>query len=428
MDENQQPTELVSEHGNTLTTFSKSFARQDGRPLSTRLEISITSSLSSLADTCKPMTTSVLLEETIRRTIASNIRSTVVSPSPVPLRTTSCFQLESLIFNSEQHIVQSSKVIDTFNLTQCNVTPRTSVSVETTITEQGEPKKCQPNTNTPQRHAKTRQLKSAKKFKEIEQDTERLTTNTDPQVLTTPTDDYGYKSVFTKEYDQAILLQAHLATSNNPNDWSLKDFYRDVKTQFEPDTNTKEVFEKCLKLARLQAVTIKWEQRRRPIEGTYNRSIKSAASDRTTTLSLSSNTSSKTTCNEKDLPDSTEMKHDLRCNECKRFLCAGTCTGHSSSPSPNIRDQAHRKLLSRSARTASIHSRPRTTQQVSRETKSKSEQVKPVNPVVLAPSFDVASQIRRSPTPFANSFLPGKLFRSQRRDPVALLPTHKVSS
>ena len=76
----------------------------------------------------------------------------------------------------------------------------------------------------------------------------------------------------------------------------------------------------------------------------------------------------------------------------------------------------------------SIHSRPRTTQQISRETKSKSEQVKTVNPVVLTPSFDSASQITRSPTPFANSFLPGKLFRSQRREAVALLPTHKVSS
>ena len=93
-------------------------------------------------------------------------------------------------------------------------------------------------------------MKSAKKSKEIEQDTERSTTNTDQPALPTSTDEYGYKSVFSKEYDQAILLQTHLAVTNNLNEWSLKDFYRDVKTQFEPDTNTKEVFEKCLKLAR----------------------------------------------------------------------------------------------------------------------------------------------------------------------------------
>jgi hypothetical protein len=45
-------------------------------------------------------------------------------------------------------------------------------------------------------------------------------------------------------------LQGQLHTNNSINEWNLKDFYRDVKTYFEPETNTKPVFEKCLKLAR----------------------------------------------------------------------------------------------------------------------------------------------------------------------------------
>lgn len=65
---------------------------------------------------------------------------------------------------------------------------------------------------------------------------------------------YEYKSPFSNEYDEAISLQAQVTTNNNSNnntnEWNLKDFYRDVKTQFEPETNTKPVFEKCLKLSR----------------------------------------------------------------------------------------------------------------------------------------------------------------------------------
>jgi hypothetical protein len=37
---------------------------------------------------------------------------------------------------------------------------------------------------------------------------------------------------------------------NGNNEWNLKDFYRDAKTKFEQGTNTKAVFEKCIKLAR----------------------------------------------------------------------------------------------------------------------------------------------------------------------------------
>lgn len=59
-----------------------------------------------------------------------------------------------------------------------------------------------------------------------------------------------YKSPFTEEYDQAIALQPQLSTFSGNNEWNLKDFYRDVKTKFETGTNTKAVFEKCIKLAR----------------------------------------------------------------------------------------------------------------------------------------------------------------------------------
>lgn len=61
---------------------------------------------------------------------------------------------------------------------------------------------------------------------------------------------YDYKSPFDDEYDQAIALQGQLGTTNGTNDWNLKDFYRDAKTPFEHRTNTKPVFEKCIKLAR----------------------------------------------------------------------------------------------------------------------------------------------------------------------------------
>ena len=64
---------------------------------------------------------------------------------------------------------------------------------------------------------------------------------------------YEYKSPFSEEYDQAISFQANIPTNNNnnsSNEWSLKDFYHDIKTPFEPGTNTKPVFEKCLKLSR----------------------------------------------------------------------------------------------------------------------------------------------------------------------------------
>jgi len=88
-------------------------------------------------------------------------------------------------------------------------------------------------------------MKSSKKSKEIE-----FSKNIDQSFVNSSTEIYEYKSPFSNEYDQAILLQGQLHTNNSINEWNLKDFYRDVKTYFEPETNTKPVFEKCLKLAR----------------------------------------------------------------------------------------------------------------------------------------------------------------------------------
>ncbi|UJR22606.1 hypothetical protein I4U23_025649 [Adineta vaga] len=417
--DNQQSTE----HEDSMTMIlSECLIQQNDKPLSNRLQMSLTS---SLTETYRPTTTSAVLEESIRRTVSSGIRSTVISPSPIPLRTRSCFQLHSLIFKNEQQIVQQSTIVNTSSTNQINISPRTNVSFETTVTDQDEAKKYQSTTNISQRHSKTRRFKSGKKCKDIEHDMER-TKDIDQSSSMISTGNYDYKSPFTKEYDLAILSQAQFATNNSyTNEWNLKDFYRDVKTPFELHTNTKDVFEKCLKLARLQAITIKWEQRRRPNETTYNRSIKSAASDRTTTLSLSSTISSKTTYNEKDIQEIGEIKHDLRCNECKRFLCAGNCIGPSAAASAaaNMRDSLQRKLHSRSARTVATHLRPRTTQHTSREIKSKS-----VNSVVLTPSFTNESQMKRSPTQFNNGFLPGKLIRTHRQETLALITTQKISS
>ena len=69
-----------------------------------------------------------------------------------------------------------------------------------------------------------------------------------PTEFPIPNDEY--KSPFTEEYDQAIALQAQLSTFSGNSEWNLKDFYRDTKTKFESGTNTKAVFEKCIKLAR----------------------------------------------------------------------------------------------------------------------------------------------------------------------------------
>ena len=59
-----------------------------------------------------------------------------------------------------------------------------------------------------------------------------------------------YKDPFPEDYEQAISLQAFLSLSNSYHEWNLRDFYRDVKSELEPESNSRPVFEKCIKLAR----------------------------------------------------------------------------------------------------------------------------------------------------------------------------------
>jgi len=96
-----------------------------------------------------------------------------------------------------------------------------------------------------QRNVKNKPIELSEKSKDIELE-EELSKDIDhsPKII------YEYKNPFSEEYDQAISLQAQMQTNNNINEWNLRDFYRDVKTQFEPGTNTKSVFEKCLRLSR----------------------------------------------------------------------------------------------------------------------------------------------------------------------------------
>jgi hypothetical protein len=93
-----------------------------------------------------------------------------------------------------------------------------------------------------QRHSKKRQIEPFRKTKELEYEEDH---KKGASKLS-----YEYKRPFSEEYDHAISLQGQLQLNNSINEWDLKDFYREVKRPFEVETNTKPVFEKCLKLAR----------------------------------------------------------------------------------------------------------------------------------------------------------------------------------
>lgn len=80
-----------------------------------------------------------------------------------------------------------------------------------------------------------------------EKDIEQFSFDLPPERLSSR---YDYKDPFSEEYNQAIAFQAQLQGPVGSNEWNLRDFYRDVKTKFESGTNTKAVFEKCIKLAR----------------------------------------------------------------------------------------------------------------------------------------------------------------------------------
>ena len=72
----------------------------------------------------------------------------------------------------------------------------------------------------------------------------------EPYAEDPPEETDQYKDPFPEDYEQAISLQAFLSLNNSYHEWNLRDFYRDVKTNFEPDTNSRPVFEKCIRLAR----------------------------------------------------------------------------------------------------------------------------------------------------------------------------------
>ncbi len=169
---------------------------------------------------------------------------------------------------------------------------------------------------------------------------------------------------------------------------------------------------------RLQANTIKWEQRRQQNLNIYNRFLKTSTFD-TSLFNSNGNTS----------PNITELKRELRCNECKRISCLGNCAPGQEyhhykrlvpfSSSPNTREQMRCKLNLRKQRSM-IDLRPRTQPQIIR-----TEQTN-LNPIVVVPLFNDEAQAKRPQKKLTNGFLPGRSFRSQRRDTLTLISSQKI--
>ncbi|CAF3796556.1 unnamed protein product [Rotaria sp. Silwood1] len=414
----------------------------------------------------RPTTAPLIFETTIHRPVSEKIKTAMLSRSPTPLRNARLvdssdnydntrhalyYQLKSPVFKSDNHFIQQSSHIntsipmnETINTNSYNSFIDLPVDTNshgiTTVNYDDEPQILYRNTQHKmsgfqhianlgswQRNSKNRQIESLEKSKEIEREYE-ISKNIDQSSLnsssSSTTTTYEYKSPFSEEYDQAISLHTHYQTNNNINEWHLRDFYRDVKTQFEPDTNTKVVFEKCLKLARLQANTIKWEQRRRQNLIIYNRLLKNGTFDNNNNN------------NEKEIRDINELKRELRCNECKRLACLGNCAPGNEyhqykrfppfSSLSNTRDQNRSRLNLRTQR-STMDLRPCTTQQTTRETKFKFEQTN-TNPVVIVPVFENESQTKRSQKKLTHRYLPNKSLRSQRRETLTAITTPKISS
>jgi len=169
---------------------------------------------------------------------------------------------------------------------------------------------------------------------------------------------------------------------------------------------------------RLQANTIKWEQRRRQNMNIYNRLIKNSPYDGNF-LNVNGNLSS-------NLAD---LKRELRCNECKRVSCLGNCAPGQEynqyrrsiplSPLPNTREQIRCKLGLRTQRSM-IDIRPRSQQMMRAEPTN-------LNPVVVVPLFEDESPVKRSQRKLTHGFLPGRSLRSQRRETLTFYSSHKVS-
>ena len=183
---------------------------------------------------------------------------------------------------------------------------------------------------------------------------------------------------------------------------------------------------------RLQANTVRWEQRRRQNLNTYNRLIKTVALENN--ISNSNGIVPSRIHNERDIRDINELKRELRCNECKRLACLGNCAPGQEyhqykrviplSSLPSTRDQNRCKITLRTHR-STMDSRPSSTQQIAREPKVKFEQTN-FNSVVVLPVFRNESQAKRPQKKLTNKFLPGKSLPPQRRETLTLLSTNKI--
>ncbi|CAF4611452.1 unnamed protein product [Rotaria sp. Silwood1] len=458
---------VSNEHSEKFSTFARHQAYSNVYRLAQSTTIGnhlISNSIHTEFD--RPTTAPLIFETTIHRPVSEKIKTAMLSRSPTPLRNARLvdssdnydntrnvlyYQLKSPVFKSDNHFIQQSShtntsipINETINTNSYNsfidLPVDTNSNGITTVNYDDEPQILYRNTQHKmsgfqhianlgswQRNSKNRQIESLEKSKEIEREYE-ISKNIDQSSLnsssSSTTTTYEYKSPFSEEYDQAISLHTHYQTNNNINEWHLRDFYRDVKTQFEPDTNTKVVFEKCLKLARLQANTIKWEQRRRQNLIIYNRLLKNGTFDNNNNN------------NEKEIRDINELKRELRCNECKRLACLGNCAPGNEyhqykrfppfSSLSNTRDQNRSRLNLRTQR-STMDLRPCTTQQTTRETKFKFEQTN-TNPVVIVPVFENESQTKRSQKKLTHRYLPNKSLRSQRRETLTAITTPKISS
>ncbi|CAF1121973.1 unnamed protein product [Didymodactylos carnosus] len=278
---------------------------------------------------------------------------------------------------------------------------------------------------------------------------------------------YEFKSPFTEEYDVAIQTQSSMITEFN-----LNDFYRNVKIRLDNGTNAKMAFERCLKMSRLQSATIKWEQRRRQTLSLYNRMLKTATAtdggslqntNNSNALLNSSFSMSNSASNTKENKEISELKRELRCNECKRINCSGNCAPGqeyylykrvaSSIPSQMKKDQQPPQTKCKQgcivcncrATTSEVINanqvinggrlksskvtysfgqkshrptdlRPKSMSQVTKDMKMKFQQAN-LSPINIVETDGMA--LKRSSLK-QNGLLPGKSFRSQRRESLSV--------
>ncbi|CAF3164700.1 unnamed protein product [Rotaria socialis] len=419
----------------------------------------------------RPTTAPLMFEKNISRSVSELIKPSMPSSSSTPLRNTGSaesldnhddsrdsryYQYTSGVFKNENRSVREPQMVRNSHMSDTNNSSNrnsffyssfdTNSPGKSTINNDDEPKtpyrsnQCRTNgfqhianLGSWQRNTKNKPIVIVEKPREIQCDEETAEDSDHPPSNSSRTN-YEYKSPFPEENDQAILLQTQSQAHISINEWNLKDFYRDSKTQVEPDTNTKLVFEKCLKLARMQAHTIKWEQRRRQNLIIYNRLLKNGSFDNNTINSHGVFPSKNN--NEKDIRDINELKRELRCNECKRLACLGNCAPGNEyrqykrytpfSPLPSTREQIRNKLNLRTQR-STTDLRPCSVQHTIRETKFKFEPSN-FNPIVVLPLYDNESQTKRPSKKSAHRYLPTKSLRSQRRETLALLATPKVST